>query len=173
MSAPTNPPELPSPQPAPSGQWAYPTDEKGEPKKKYVLWIVFGAAGCFVGIIVLGIAVTVLVPNILRSLGSAQKERAQREIEILCAALEEYAVGHAGQYPESLEALLQPDSPGRTLLSDLGELPRDPWERAYHYEKPTAERSWPDVYTLGRDGLPGGKGPDEDLHPIRLPPRSR
>lgn len=156
MSAPPAPPDLPPP-PPPSGQWAYPTDEKGEPKKSYVLWVVFGAAGCFVLIVVVGLLATVFVPNVLRGLLRAQQARAQMDIQQLCAALEAYAAGHSGKYPATLEELEEPKSL------------RDPWGHAYQYELPNAERRWPDVYSLGKDGLPGGTGPDEDIHPIRLP----
>ena len=160
MSAPNSPPDLPPP-PPPSGQWAYPTNEQGEPKKKYVLWIVFGAAGCFVAIVVAGLLVTLLVPNLIRAYSRGQQSRAQVDVESLCTALEAYAAGHGGRYPESLEALSEP------------RLLHDPWGRAYRYEPPSAERSWPDVYSLGRDGLPGGSGADEDVHPLRLPAGKR
>jgi general secretion pathway protein G len=153
MSAATSPPDLPPP-PPPSGQWAYPTNEQGEPKKRYVLWVVLGAAGCFVAIVVVGLLATILVPNILRSLSRAQQAKAQSQIEMLCGLLEAYKESHAGQYPAALEALERP------------ELLRDPWDRAYLYEPPTAERDWPDVFSLGHDGLPGGRGADEDIHSI-------
>jgi hypothetical protein len=76
MSTPI-PPQVPPPLPRESGQWAYPTNEKGEPKKKYVLWIVIGAAGCFVSIIVLGLAATFFVPLIVRKLGNARSTAAR------------------------------------------------------------------------------------------------
>ncbi len=164
MSAPPIPPELPSAQPAPSGQWAYPANEQGEPKQKFVLWIVFGAAGCFVAIVGLGILATLVIPKVARSLGSAQRAKAQEDVEYLCAWLQAYAHEHGEQYPESLDALMHPGGP---------ELPRDPWGRAYYYRPPSTERNVPDVYSLGRDGLPGGSGADEDVHPIQLQPRKR
>src|SRR6185369_14484617 len=110
-----SPPDLPPP-PPPSGQWAYPTDEQGQPKRNYVLWVVFGAAGCFVLIVVAGLLMTVLVPSLLRGFSRAQTAKAQTDIETLCGALDAYAVGHGGKYPDSLEALER-------------ELPRDPWGR--------------------------------------------
>ena len=146
-----------TPPPLPPDQWAFPTDEKGEPKKKYVLWVVLGAAGCLVACVVAGFLLTIFVPNMIRAYSRAQHTKAQVEVDSLCAEVEAYAKAHGGQYPDSLEALRHPV------------LPIDPWDRPYRYDPPNAERSRPDIYSLGADGLPGGSGVNEDLHPLRLP----
>jgi len=40
----------------------------------------------------------------------------------------------------------------------------DPWANPYHYRLPGVEnRDSFDVFTLGRDGAPGGRGIDQDL----------
>ena len=43
-------------------------------------------------------------------------------------------------------------------------VPLDPWGRPYHYISPgrTNVESY-DLYTLGRDGQPGGEGEDADI----------
>jgi len=64
MSAPDSPPDLPPPPPT-SGQWAYPTNERGEPKKKYVLWIVLGAAGCFGAVVLVGVVAAIVIPKLI------------------------------------------------------------------------------------------------------------
>lgn len=155
MSAPTPSPDLPPP---PSGQWAHPMDEKSEPKKKnYALWVVFGAAGCLVAVVIAGFLLTILVPNLLRASSRGQHAKAQNAVDIFCVFVEIYAETHGGRYPESLEALQQP------------ELSIDVWGHPYHYEPPNAERAWPEVYSLGSDGLPGGEGEAADVYPIRPP----
>jgi general secretion pathway protein G len=163
MSAPTHP-DVPPPLPGKPDQWAFPTDAKGEPKKKYVLWVVIGAAGCFASIVVLGVLATLIVPRIVQKYFSAAREMTSAQLQDLRAALEVYAETHRGAYPDALEALVTPDADGHTILRDERELPRDAWQRAFVYEPPTPERPQPRLYSLGRDGRPGGSGIDEDLH---------
>jgi len=170
MSAPTNPPEIPAPQRAPTGQWAFPTDEKGEPKKKFVLWIVFGAVGCFVAVVALIIVAAVAIPSFVLRF---QREKIQHDVNLLASMLQTYASTNGERFPDTLEAIFRPDPKGHRLTFDIKDLPRDPWGHAYHYEPPPIGQSWPDVYSLGRDGLPGGKGADEDVHSLRLPPGNR
>ena len=148
MSSPAEPPPLPPS----SGQWAYPTNEKGEPKPKYVLWIVLGAAGCLVGIVVLGLLATIFIPQVVKSLHSAQRTATLAKLAELRAVLAAYAETHAGEYPSSLEAL------------ELAEPPRDPWGREFVYEPPSGGRSTPLLYSLGSDGQPGGDGDAADVH---------
>jgi type II secretion system protein G len=38
----------------------------------------------------------------------------------------------------------------------------DPWDRPYQYLSP-GQHGEIDIYTLGRDGRPGGEGPDADI----------
>jgi len=114
-----------------------------------------------------------VIPQLVRRAERAQQARARADVKFLCVVLGEYADSHGGKYPDSLEALVQPDRHGHTLLREAGELPRDPWDRAYHYKPPTPELPMPDVYSLGRDGLPGGSGADEDVHATHLAPEDR
>lgn len=76
-------------------------------------------------------------------------------------ALEAYAEGH-GAWPATLEALVQPDADGFRLL-DCERVPKDVWGREYGYDRPDLLGARPRVYTLGADGLPGGRGDDGDL----------
>ena len=41
-------------------------------------------------------------------------------------------------------------------------MPRDPWGNPYQYLNPGNHEEI-DIYTLGRDGRPGGEGPDADI----------
>ncbi len=44
------------------------------------------------------------------------------------------------------------------------EVPLDPWGSAYVYREPgTSNPTLYDLYTLGRDGQPGGAGEDADV----------
>ncbi|MEM7294907.1 MAG: type II secretion system protein GspG [Pseudomonadota bacterium] len=44
----------------------------------------------------------------------------------------------------------------------MKKLPKDPWGREYLYLSP-GENSAVDIYTLGRDGAPGGESFDADI----------
>jgi general secretion pathway protein G len=89
-------------------------------------------------------------------------ETCRAEITQIVYALNEYAIRNVGKYPETLEALVTPDSNGYRYLQML-RVPRDPWKREYRYEPPTPGSGEPDphVWTYGKDGRPGG-GDDID-----------
>jgi general secretion pathway protein G len=83
------------------------------------------------------------------------------DIMTLVAALAEYRKDH-GDWPDTLEVLVVPDEHGWTYL-DRRTLPLDPWKRPYRYDPPTENEARGRVYTLGRDGVPGGAGDDADV----------
>lgn len=78
------------------------------------------------------------------------------------SALSDYALNNGGQYPDDLAVLCVPDANGAKYLEDPNAL-TDPWSRPYRFERPSEEGAEPRVYTLGRDGQPGGEGEDADL----------
>jgi general secretion pathway protein G len=88
--------------------------------------------------------------------------KAKSDIIAIDCALKDYAKQHAGAYPERLELLTIPDANGRTYF-ESGKLPRDPWHNDYLYDRPSAGRAEPRVYSLGKDGKPGGDGDDADV----------
>jgi general secretion pathway protein G len=79
----------------------------------------------------------------------------------------------AGQYPtmeQGLGALIErPElDPVPVRYRDGGymesvRLPMDPWGRHYAYIVPAADGSPYDIISYGRDGQPGGEGPDQDI----------
>jgi general secretion pathway protein G len=65
-----------------------------------------------------------------------------------------------GNYPESVEAMVDArDRDGRTLPC-LDKLPTDPWGNDYVYE---VVDDAPRVICYGKDGVPGGEGEATDL----------
>ena len=73
------------------------------------------------------------------------------------------------QYPtteQGLEALVtKPNDPAITNWKAGGYLdrvPKDPWGNPYQYLNP-GNNGEIDIYTLGRDGRPGGEGIDADI----------
>jgi general secretion pathway protein G len=43
------------------------------------------------------------------------------------------------------------------------DIPKDPWGRDYVYRYPGEHGDEPDIISYGRDGQPGGEGPDSDI----------
>src|SRR5262245_551433 len=125
-------------------------------------WAVLGIGlGCPISIVALGLVATLVMPNIVERLELSRRSKAEADITQIVNALNEYAIRHQGEYPDSLQALITPDTQGFTYLN-LKELPVDPWKRPYHYEspKPGSEHRGPHVWSNGRDNEPGG---DDDV----------
>lgn len=116
----------------------------------------------------------VVAPSIFRNVGDAKVASAKSQLDIFSLALNQYRLDNDA-FPttrQGLQALRE--MPG---ADDNGELPRnwrgpylsraiplDPWGRPYVYLSPGQVNSQSfDLYTLGRDGKPGGTGEDADL----------
>lgn len=121
-------------------------------------------------LVVLGIIVliaTIAAPQVLRYLGTARTETARAQISALSTALELYGLDH-GEFPAEQAGL-------RALVSAPGNDPKwkgpylkrasgivDPWGQPYRYRR-IGRGGQPDIYTLGRDNVPGGVGEDQDV----------
>ncbi len=106
-------------------------------------------------VVILGILAAIIVPNIMDRPAAAKITKAKADIRAIESALNMYRLDKH-DYPstdEGLEALV-PDY--------LPRLPKDPWDRPYQYLNPGTHGPI-DIYTLGRDGQPGGEGEDADL----------
>lgn len=88
----------------------------------------------------------------------ADPQAARAHIESLQQALDRYRADRGG-YPTTAQGL----SELRTPYLPAG-IPDDPWGRPYQYLSPgRGSPNGYDLYTLGRDGRPGGEGEDADL----------
>lgn len=118
-------------------------------------------------LIILGLLVGIVLPNVIGQVGSSKTKTARIQIEELGAALDIFRL-ETGRYPTTAEGL-------RALVERPGDLqswngpylkkrivPADPWERPYHYRSPGRHGEY-DLYTLGRDGSEGGEGEDADV----------
>ena len=116
----------------------------------------------------------VVAPSIFQNVGDAKVVSAKSQLDILSLALNQYRLDNDA-YPttrQGLSALRELPGP-----DDVGESPRnwrgpylsravplDPWGRAYVYVAPGVINTQSfDLYTMGRDGKPGGSGEDTDL----------
>ena len=118
---------------------------------------------------ILAILGATVVPLILDRPDQARVVKAKQDIRAIEAALDLYKLDNFN-YPttdQGLEALVSPPTidPVAPNWKDGGylkKLPKDPWGREYLFLSP-GENSAIDIYTLGRDGAPGGEEYDADI----------
>lgn len=122
-------------------------------------------------IAVIAALASVVAPTLFQNVADAKTTAARSQIEILMLALDSYRL-HNGAYPtteQGLEALRTMPSTGDLPSNWRGPylrrpVPLDPWQRPYRYESPGRQDAGGyDLYTLGRDGAPGGEGEDTDI----------
>jgi general secretion pathway protein G len=115
----------------------------------------------FAAIVGLGMVLLIL-PNLLQEFAVTSCPKAESEFIAIDRALEDYAAANGGRFPDSLEALVEPDVNGHTFL-DMNHVPKDRWGNEYIYLPPTPANPLPRVLCYGKDGQPGGKGDDADI----------
>ncbi len=116
---------------------------------------------------IIAILSTVVVLNVGGAVSDAAVARAKSDVQTLSSALQNYNMkNHA--YPstqQGLEALVTKPSgvpEAKNWSQHVQKLPNDPWNRPYQYLSPGQHGDY-DVYTLGKDGRPGGDGEDADI----------
>lgn len=120
-------------------------------------------------LVILSILAALIVPKIISRPEQAKVVAAKQDIATLMQALKLYRLDN-GRYPtteQGLQALVtKPESPPIPDNWKSGgyieHLPKDPWGHPYQYLNPGLHGEI-DVYSLGADGAPGGKGNDADI----------
>ncbi|MFD2179141.1 type II secretion system major pseudopilin GspG [Veronia pacifica] len=120
-------------------------------------------------VVIIGILMSLVVPNLLGSKDQADKQKAIADITTLESSLDMYYLDNS-TYPttdQGLEALVnKPTStPEPRTYRDGGyikRLPKDPWGNEYQYLNP-GENGKIDIFTLGADGQEGGDGTSQDI----------
>lgn len=119
-------------------------------------------------VIILGILTAIVAPNVIGRVGDAQIAAAKQDLRGIENALKFYRLDNFS-YPtteQGLEALVtRPNDPNIKNWKAGGyleRLPKDPWGNPYQYLSPGNNGEF-DIYTLGRDGRPGGEGEDADF----------
>ncbi len=129
----------------------------------------FSLVEILVVLVIMGLLISVVAPNVIGRLDDARVARVQADLYVIQGALKLYRMDN-GDYPETeqgLEALIEPSTlgkPPRNFKAGgyLEKLPLDPWERPYLYIAP-GEHGDVDIYSLGDDGLSGGEGVNADI----------
>jgi general secretion pathway protein G len=112
----------------------------------------------------------IVAPSLFSNIGDARQKTAKSQIEILSLALDAYRLDNdtlptTEQGLEALRSVPVSDPPPNWKGPYLRQLvPVDPWGKPYVYVSPgVANPSSYDLYTLGKDGKPGGGGENTDI----------
>ena len=119
-------------------------------------------------VIIIGLLAAIVAPQVIGRVDDAQIEKAKADIRSIDSALKFYRLDNFA-YPtteQGIDALVtKPNDPSVRNWKTGGYLdrvPKDPWGNPYLYLNP-GNNGEIDVYTLGRDGRPGGEGIDADI----------
>ena len=110
---------------------------------------------------IIGMLAVMVAPSIFNQQAGAQRDAALSQISALEAALDTYRLD-VGQYPDSLEGLVENDS-GRAAWNGpylRREVPLDPWGNEYVYYSDGRGFT---LVSYGPDGERGGEGDDADI----------
>jgi general secretion pathway protein G len=118
-------------------------------------------------LVVLGLLVSIVGPKYFNQLGKSEAKAAQAQIANIAKALDMYRVD-VGRYPETEQGLAalnaQPANEPKWRGPYLQKaVPQDPWGRAYLYKSPGEHGDF-DLFSLGKDGSPGGAEDNADIN---------
>jgi len=117
-------------------------------------------------IVIIGLLAGYVAPRYFGQVGKSEVQVARAQLDSLEKALDQFRLDNR-HYPtaeQGLDALVnKPQGEANWSGPYLKKaVPADPWGRPYVYRVPGARGEY-DVYSLGRDGKPGGSGEDADI----------
>lgn len=118
-------------------------------------------------LVILGLLAGYVAPKYFAQVGKSEVKTAKAQIDALEKALDQYRID-TSRYPSTEQGLAalntkpadEPRWDGPYLKKAV---PNDPWGKPYQYRAP-GEHGEIDLFSLGRDGAPGGTGNDADLN---------
>jgi general secretion pathway protein G len=119
--------------------------------------------------VILGLLVAIVAPNIMGRSDQAKVTIAETQLKNIQSALDLYRLDNS-QYPstqQGLEALVSkpsgsPEPKNWNPDGYLPGVPEDPWGAAFQYVSPGSEGPY-DLYSYGSDGQEGGDGDAADI----------
>ena len=110
---------------------------------------------------IIGMLAIMVAPNIFNQQAGARRDAALSQISTLAAALDTYRLD-VGQYPDSLEGLMENDSDSAAWNGPYlrRAVPLDPWGNEYVYEATARQFS---LISYGADGERDGEDDDADI----------
>ena len=117
-------------------------------------------------VVIIGVLVAYVGPRYFQQIGKSERTAALGQLDSLSKAIDTYYMD-TGRFPPmetGLDALLiKPESEGKWNGPYLKrKVPLDPWGNPYVYRVPGTAGDY-DLFSLGKDGRPGGEGEDADL----------
>ena len=122
-------------------------------------------------VVIIGILIGLVAPNIVGNVDEARVTAAKADIETLVTALERYYMDNSS-YPttdQGLEALVEKPTADPIPRNWRPEgyvrrkkMLQDPWGNDYRYISPGASGPF-DLYSVGADGQEGGEGVQADI----------
>jgi general secretion pathway protein G len=106
-------------------------------------------------IVIIGLLAGYVAPRYFSQVGKSETQVARAQIDALEKALDQYRLENR-RYPTSEEGLA---AIGPFMKKAV---PNDPWGRPYQYRAPGTKGDF-ELFSLGRDGRPGGAGEDADI----------
>ncbi len=120
-------------------------------------------------IVILGLLVAVVAPNVLQNQDRAMVEKARADIAVLEQALDMYKLDNH-VYPTTDQGLMSlvtrpetgPQPKNYRRDGYIKRLPDDPWGNPYNYIQPGEHGAY-DLYSTGADGEEGGEELARDI----------
>jgi len=117
-------------------------------------------------IVIIGLLAGYVAPRYFGQVGRSEVQVARAQIESLEKALDQFRLD-TRNYPtaeQGLDALVVKPANATNWSGPYLKkaVPTDPWGRAYVYRVPGSKGEF-DLYSLGKDGKPGGTGEDADI----------
>jgi general secretion pathway protein G len=117
-------------------------------------------------IVIIGLLAGYVAPRYFGQVGKSEVQVARAQLDSLEKALDQYRLDNR-HYPtaeQGLDALVNKPAGEATWAGPYlkKSLPNDPWGHPYVYRVPGSRAEY-DLYSLGRDGKPGGSGEDADI----------
>ena len=118
-------------------------------------------------VVIIGLFVALVAPNMFRSADKARVTQARAQIESLMTALGTYKLD-TGIFPTTEQGLESLRVKPADAVQWNGpymdkEIPKDPWGTDYVYRFPGEHGDGPDICSLGQDRQAGGEGFAADI----------
>lgn len=118
-------------------------------------------------IAIIGVLASYIGPRYFSQVGKSQVQTARLQIDAFQKAIEAYRldVGGVPSTEQNLAVLVEKPSAAERWSGPYlnGSIPSDPWGNPYRYRAPGDGGRDYDIWSLGRDGRPGGSGDDADI----------
>ena len=109
-------------------------------------------------LVILALLAGIVLPKFLAQGEKAKVSTATTQIEQFKSAAQLFMVDN-GSAPKSLDELIHQPSNAKNwkkYLSDLNEIPKDPWQNDYQYQTPATNGDDFEIKSFGPDGKEGG-----------------